>query len=232
VRASNSVGGVHLDLFDCDEAVRIGLEGDELAQKMWPWPEPRAHALLKVARAHLLRGELALTAEFLGRARGLLDADVWGRWRWHIVLERVEGELALVLGRRDDAWRHAGLSAEMAVRSASLKHVASARRLQGEILAAHDRLDEAAAALEEAGALAERLGTPVEAWRAGAELGTLLARMGRDAEAERHYGRAADTLDAVARGLRTSGLRRSFLAAGRVQAVYREAGRRPPGSGV
>jgi class 3 adenylate cyclase/tetratricopeptide (TPR) repeat protein len=72
VRAANSPAGVHLDLLDFEAAIRIGLEGDEAAQKAFPWPEPRAHALLKVAQAHLQRGEPDLAEEFLGRTWALL----------------------------------------------------------------------------------------------------------------------------------------------------------------
>jgi tetratricopeptide (TPR) repeat protein len=37
-RVPNIIGGVHLELFDLDEAIRLSLEGDEVAQRVYPWP--------------------------------------------------------------------------------------------------------------------------------------------------------------------------------------------------
>ena len=35
-RVPNLIGGVHLELFDLDEALRLNLEGDEVAQRFIP----------------------------------------------------------------------------------------------------------------------------------------------------------------------------------------------------
>jgi tetratricopeptide (TPR) repeat protein len=190
VRAANTIGAVHLELFDLDEAMRVSLESEELTQKVFPWPEPRAHALLKVAAAHLLRGEGELAREFLDRAGSLLDVDVWGRWRWQMALLRARGELALAQGRAEEAWRHAIASAELAARCDASKHLTQARRLQGQILVARDRLEEALEPLTEAVDLAERLGAVRDVWLKSVGLGGLLARRGRDAVAGRRHRRA------------------------------------------
>jgi tetratricopeptide (TPR) repeat protein len=228
VRAANSIGAIHLELFDHAEGVRVSLESEELTQKVFPWPEPRAHAYLKVAAGHFGRGDLGLAEEFLDRAAALLEADVWGRWRWHMVLVRMRGELALARGRFDEAWGHATQAAEMAATTAASKHEASALRLQGQVLVARDRLEEAVKPLADAAALAERLGTPRERWIASAALGALAARRGHDVEAERHHGRALEAVEGIARGLTTPALRRSFLTAERVRELYRVLGRRAP----
>ena len=228
VRAANSIGAVHLELFDHAEGVRVSLESEELTQKVFPWPEPRAHAFLKVAAGHFGRGDLGLAEEFLDRAAALLEVDTWGRWRWHMMLVRMRGELALARGRFDDGWGHAVQSAELATTSGASKHAVSALRLQGQILVARDRLDEAAGPLRQAAALAERLGTPREQWIANAALGDLGARRGRDTEAERHWTVALESVDAIARALTTPALRRSFLGAERVRATYEALGRRAP----
>ena len=100
-RVPNCIGGVHLELFDLDEAIRLNLEGAEVAQQLWPWPEPRSHALLKVGLAHLERGAHGLAEAFFRRAWALLEEDTWLRWRWHIPLLRARGELAMAEGRFD-----------------------------------------------------------------------------------------------------------------------------------
>ena len=39
-RVPNLIGGLHLELVDLDEAIRLNLEGDEVARQWWPclWP--------------------------------------------------------------------------------------------------------------------------------------------------------------------------------------------------
>src|SRR5712691_9238739 len=92
-RVPNLIGGLHLELFDLDEAIRLNLEGDEVARQWWPWPEPRGHSLLKVGLAHLERGAHGLAEEFFRRAWDFLEEDIFLRWRWHIPLLRGRGEL-------------------------------------------------------------------------------------------------------------------------------------------
>jgi class 3 adenylate cyclase/tetratricopeptide (TPR) repeat protein len=231
-RAHNPVGGVHLELFDADEAIRLCQEGDEIAQKVYPWPEPRGHALVKIGLAHLQRGEHGLAEELFQRAWALLDLDVWMRWRWHIPLLRARGELALAEGRGEEAWDFAARSREMATSTGSRKHVARAQCLQGGILAAGGRLDEAARTLEASLELAQSLGTPREIWMGRAALGKVLGRLGREREAEAQLAGAAETIEAIACRLTTPRLRRSFLTAAPITEIFRTLGRRPPaGSG-
>jgi tetratricopeptide (TPR) repeat protein len=227
-RAPNIIGGVHLELFDLDEAIRLCLEGDEVAQRVYPWPEPRGHSLLKVGLGYLERGEHGRAEEFFHRAGALLEEDIWVRWRWHIPLLRARGELALAEGRLDEAWSFATQSLEMATQTDSRKHVARAQRLQGEILAANGRLDEAAHTLEASVRLAERLQTPREVWLGKAVLGKVLARLGREKVAEARFIQATHMIEAVADKLQTPSLRRSFLAAEPVVDIYRTLGQRPP----
>jgi len=227
-RVPNLIGGLHLELFDLDEAIRLNLEGDEVARQWWPWPEPRGHSLLKVGLVHLERGAHGLAEEFFRRAWAFLEEDIFLRWRWHIPLLRGRGELALAEGRHEEAWSFAVQSLELATQTDSRKHVARAQRLQGDILAASDRLDDAVRTLEASVRLAESLQTPREVWLGKAALGKVLARLGREHDAEAHFMQAAQTIEALADKLQTSSLRRSFLAAEAVADIYRTLGHRPP----
>jgi class 3 adenylate cyclase/tetratricopeptide (TPR) repeat protein len=227
-RTPNCIGAVHLELYDVEEAVRLNEENDDLAKRLWPWPEPRGHSLVKLGLAHLYGDDHARAQEAFEQAWGLLEVDPWGRWRWHMPLLCARGELALAEGRHDEAWTYATQSLEMATQTDSPKHVARAQRLQGEILAASGRLDDAVRALEASVWLAERLQTPREVWLGKAALGKVLARLGRDKAAEVHFIQAAHTIEAIADQLQTPHLRRSFLSAEPVLDVYRTLGRRPP----
>lgn len=103
-----------------------------------------------------------------------------------------------------------------------------AHRLQGEVLAASGRLAEAAQALATSVHVAERLQIPREVWLGKAVLGKILARLGRDREAEAQLIEAIQTVEGIATHLQTPRLRHSFLSAESVLDVYRILGRRPP----
>jgi class 3 adenylate cyclase/tetratricopeptide (TPR) repeat protein len=227
-RIPNVIGGVHLDVFDLDTALRLNLEGDAVAQRLFPWPEPRGHSLVKAALAHLYRGEHGPAEACLRRAEALLETDAWMRWRWHIALLHALGELALAEGHYDEAWTYAVQSLELATQTDSRKHVARAQRLQGDILAASGRLDDAVQALATSVRLAEHIQTPREVWLGQAALGQVLLRLGRDREAEAQCIRAAQVIEAMAANLQTPPLRQSFLGATPVLEVYAALGHRPP----
>jgi tetratricopeptide (TPR) repeat protein len=225
----NLFGGVHLELYDFEQALKINLESYETACRLSPWTEPRGHSLTKAGLAYLGLGDLALADRFFLRAWELLeDKDEFVRWRWHIVLLRARGELALARGQRDDAWKFAAESLDLAHATLSRKHIARAQWLQGEILAAGGRLDEAARTLDASATLAEKIGTPREVWIARSVLGRVLGELGRDNEVEAQFLKAADAIEAVSAKLKTPALSRSLLNSETVRAVYKALGRQPP----
>jgi tetratricopeptide (TPR) repeat protein len=227
-RAPNLIGAVHLELHDLDVAAERNVEAHEIARAAWPWPEPRGHSLLKVGLAHLEKVEYGKTEDYLQRAWNLLEQDTWYRWRWHIPLLRARGALALAERRFDEAWKFAVESLEMASRSDSRKHIARARRLQGMVLAANSRLDEAAGAVESSVTLAEQIGTLPDVWMARCALGQVLLKLGRDREAEVQFMNALRTLEGIANNLQTPGLKKALLASPPVAELYSALGRRTP----
>ena len=227
-RVPNLIGGVHLELYNLDEAIQFNLEGDETAQKTWPWPEPRGHSLLKVGLAHLEQGAHGLADEFFSRAWGLLEGDSWYRWRWHIPLLRARGELALAERRYDDAWTFATQSLEMAINSDARKHIARAQRLQGEVLAATERLEDSARILGESVRLAEAIKAPREVYLSKAALGMVLTQLRRGKEAEAHLSGATQTIEEILSKIQTPRFRQSLVRAKRVREIYDRIGRRLP----
>jgi tetratricopeptide (TPR) repeat protein len=227
VRAPNTIGGVHLELYDLEPSIEICRAGDELAQRLLPWPEPRGHCLVKIGLAHLQRGEHGAADAALRRAWNLLDVDAWFRWRWHIPLLRARAELALATGQLDEAWRYASASLDLARQTDSRKHIAHAELVLGEIAAAQDRLPEAEKLLRSAVALADHLHTARELWLAASALGRLLERVGQERAAEAYLIQSAQTIEAIATDLTDPTLRASFTRAEPVAEVYRRLGRRP-----
>ncbi len=230
VRVPNCLAGVYLDVYDLAAAIRLNEEGDDVAKRLWRWPEPRGHSLVKLALAHLYRDDHARAQAALGRARELLELDTWGRFTWEIPFLRACGELELAEGRPEEAWRYATASLTMAAQCGRPKHMVRAQQLQADTLAAWGKLEEALDPLIASIRLAETIGTPRERWTGKRALGNLFVRLGRDRDAERQYVDAAQTIEALASKLATPGFRRSFLEADPVQDVYRALGRRAPQS--
>jgi hypothetical protein len=134
----------------------------------------------------------------------------------------------LTQGHPDQAWTYAMQSLELATQTDSRKHVARAQRLQGDILAASGRLEESAQALATSVHLAEQIRTPREVWLGKAALGKVLARLGRDKEAEAQFTQSTQIIEAIAANLLTPRLHHSFLNAVPVLEVYTALGHRPP----
>ncbi len=228
IRVPNIIGGVHLDLFDLDEALRRNLEGDELAQRLSPWPEPRGHSLVKVGLAYFYQEEHGQAEAYFQRALPLLEEDTWLRWRWHMPLLWARGALALAQNQHEDAWTYASESLELATRTDSRKHVVRAQRLQGDILVATEQLEEAVQTLTVSIRLAEQIGTPREVWLGKASLGKVLMRLNQDNKAEAQLTEAAQTIESIAGDLRTPRLCDCFLNATPVVELYDTLGRRSP----
>ena len=223
-----SIGGVHLELFDVEEALRLNLEGDETAKQFYAWPEPRGHSLVQAGLSYLYQDDHGRAEACLREAEALLDEDAWMRWRWHIVLLRVFGELALVEARYDDAWTYATQSLELARQSDSRKHVARAQLLQGKLLAIRGQCEDAAQVLATTVSLADEIQIPRDLWMGRAELAKVLIRLGRDREAEIQLSQAIQTIEAVVAQLQQPRLRQSFLQASLVLEIYNVLGHRPP----
>jgi len=230
-RLPNLFGGVALETFDLDEAIRLNTEGDETSRRLWPWPEPRGHSLWKLGLAHLYRGNHGSAERVFREAESLREIDNWGRWTWEISLWRSRGELALAEGKYDEAWTWASRSIDAATQCRQRKHVGRALRLQGQILAEQGQLADATRLLTASLDQARRLGTAREAWMGHAALGGVFARLGQDREAEAQLTAAADTIELLATKLATPRLRQNFLAAEAVVRVFQTLGRTAPESG-
>jgi class 3 adenylate cyclase/tetratricopeptide (TPR) repeat protein len=230
-RLPNLFGGVSLEIFDLGEAIRLNTEGDETSRRLWPWPEPRGHSLWKLGLAQLYRGNHGSAERAFREAESLRELDNWGRWTWESSLWRSRGELSLAEDKYEEAWTWVSRALEAATQCRQRKHAARAMRLQGAILAAQGRLEDAVRATTASLDQARMLGTARESWIGQAALGQVLTRLGRDREAEAQLTAAAQTIESIAAKLVTPQLRRSFLGAEPVADVFQTLGRTPPRSG-
>jgi class 3 adenylate cyclase/tetratricopeptide (TPR) repeat protein len=229
-RLPNLFGGVSLEIFDLDEAIRLNTEGDETSRRLWPWPEPRGHSLWKLGLAQLYRGNHGAAERAFREAESLRELDNWGRWTWESSLWRSRGELLLAEEKYEEAWTWASRALEASTQCRQRKHASRAMRLQGAILAAQGRLEDAVRAMTASLDQARMLGTARESWIGQAALGQVLTRLGRDRDAEAQLTAAAQTIESIAEKLVTPPLRRSFLGAEPVADVFQTLRRTPPRS--
>jgi tetratricopeptide (TPR) repeat protein len=227
-RAPNCEGTVSLELYDLNRALELQLEGHEAALKYFAWPEPRAHSLLKAGQAYFELADYGRAEVFFSQTWALLDSDNVLRWRWHIPLLHARGALALALGDADEAWRFATESLDLARKTCARKHEARAQRLQGEILSASGRTNQAVPLFQSSAALAQELQTRRDIWMGTLALGKALMRLGKDKEAEAAFKTSAETIELIASALKTNSLINSFLSAPLVREVFQTFGRRPP----
>jgi hypothetical protein len=103
-------------------------------------------------------------------------------------------------------------------------------RLQGQILAAQGRLEDAARALTASLDLTRDLGAARESWIGQAALGRVLTRLGRERDAEGQLTAAARTIESIAAKLVAPQMRQRFLAAEPVTLVFQTLGRSAPNS--
>ena len=97
-----------------------------------------------------------------------------------------------------------------------------------DILAARGQLEEALRHISASVCSAETLQTAREVWLGKAAMGSVLARLGREEEAEQQFKGAVDTIEAIAENLRTPRLHQSFVSAKPVLDLYETLGDRPP----
>ena len=226
-RVPNCRGAIPIELYDLDSALDLQLQGEEAARRYSAWPEPLGHSLLKAGLVHLERTDYGRAEEFFGRAWELLNIDDFVRWRWHIPLLHARGALALACNNHEEAWNFAVESLELARKTCASKHEVRAQRLQGEILAARGRLNEALPLIQRSVDLARKLQTRRDIWLGNLVLAKIFIRLGKDDAAEASFSNAADTIESILTTLTTDSLIRSFVAAPQILEVFQAVGRHP-----
>jgi predicted ATPase/class 3 adenylate cyclase len=192
-RLLNTLGWCYAEV-DCHErAVEYNLLSTALAKEMveQEWvaaaPELYANGSINLAGNRLELGDVDGARRALEPIEDQMttDDDPWMKWRYTLHLQDVQARIALAQGDLDRALRLTGREIEGARNSQSKKLLARAFELRGRTLVLTGQLDEAEAALAEAGKLAEDIQYPPVRWRTLAVQGELARRRGDRTEAER-----------------------------------------------
>jgi class 3 adenylate cyclase/tetratricopeptide (TPR) repeat protein len=220
-RTLNTLGWLWIELGDLERAIDLNQRGAEGGRKRSDH-ETQANSEINLGDAFLARGDLALARETLEGVHRLVKdpaTSVWMRWRYSTHLFVSLGDLWLACGDPDRAREFADQCRELAERSGARKNLVKAWRLAGEIATARRQWDVAGAALQQALAMAEVIGSPTQLWKTHVARGRLLEEMGKRAEARVAYVAAHDVIERVSGGLRTPALCEAFARSFFVSAV-------------
>lgn len=183
-RSQNYRAWVLRNLGAHDEARDLNLGALETAER-GGHAEALAHALLDLADADLLRGDLDGAAALLDHASSQ-PGDFVNRWRCDLRARLLGARLALAREAAEEAWVAAEALGEDARAAGASRYGALARLVEARSRAAveePDDLDEVARVLDQLGAQAG-----MEAWWLAAEVAADLGVEAWSATAERHLG--------------------------------------------
>jgi tetratricopeptide (TPR) repeat protein len=213
-RLLNTLGWCYAEIGDLERA-RASNQGAARVAREIGDAEIIANAEINLALNHLALGEATRAREGLAALLAEPPPEFpFMHWRYSMHLEDALGRVALAQGDPAQALAGAEREIEASRRHAAPKLEARALELRARALLELERPEDALAALDEALAIAGRIGYPRATWR-GLGLAALLERRaGRRDRAEACEARRAQVVEALARSLPDADLRRGLLAAG------------------
>jgi class 3 adenylate cyclase/tetratricopeptide (TPR) repeat protein len=190
------------ELFDLREARSRSEECLVGPEESAGFTMPRANAMADLVQAALLAGDLA-TAETTWHAQweDSSEAKAWDRWLVGCRLAATRAEMAMAVGRLDEAIDWARKAIELCIPVRRLKYEIVGRIVLGQGLLASGKATDAVADLKLAVEQADRLDSPPLRWRARGALVKSLYAVGDDRGAERAFGEASKIIREVAEGL-------------------------------
>ena len=218
-RLTNSLGWLHQELGGFARAIEYDTEATELARQHHI-PNVEISSLINLAFDHLNLGDprktLAVLEETLGRVEKAFGAH---RWRWAIHCRAYLAEALLAEREQGKALEQVEKCAGLARNTGSMKYVARAHALRGEIALGARQWGEAETSLSEALRIAREIRYPTLTWQAAHLLARARAGQNKMEDAFASARLAAETIDAVAARLPEPAMKQTFLAWPRVQAV-------------
>jgi tetratricopeptide (TPR) repeat protein len=190
------------ELFDLGEARSRSEECLVGPEESAGFTMPRANAMADLVQAALLAGDLG-TAETTWHTQweDSREAKAWDRWLVGGRLAATRAEMAMAMGRVDEAIDWARKAIELCIPVRRLKYEIVGRIVLGQALLASGKATDAVADLKLAVEQADRLGSPLLKWRARGALGKSLYATGDDGGAERAFAEASKIIREVGAAL-------------------------------
>ena len=190
------------ELFDLGEARSRSEECLVGPEESAGFTMPRANAMADLVQAALLAGDLG-TAETTWHTQweDSSEAKAWDRWLVGGRLAATRAEMAMAMGRLDEAIDWARKAIELCIPVRRLKYEIVGRIVLGHALLASGKARDAVTDLKLAVEQADRLDNPPLRWRARGALGKSLYATGDDSGAEGAFGEASKIIRELAAGL-------------------------------
>jgi tetratricopeptide (TPR) repeat protein len=211
-RAINMWAGVLHELFEVEDARAKNEEAIALGERA-AFPGSQVSGKIDLVYSDIALGEVGRAEASLPVLQAAAEATKgWHQWLWITRIARAKAEVALAVGRYDEALELAVRAMSVAERYRRLKYTATSRRVFGRALRELGRAREGVEALRQALEEAESLKHPPTIWCAAAALADSRYAAGDDAGAEDAWSRARAEIDAFAVGL-SDARKERFLAA-------------------
>ncbi len=218
-RLTNSLGWLHQELGDFRRAIEYDVEATELARQH-RIPNVEISSLINLAFDHLNLGDprkaLAVLEETLVRVEKAFGAH---RWRWAMHCRAYLAEALLAEREPGKALEQIEKCAGLARDTGSMKYVARAHAVRGEIALGFSQWGEAETNLSEALRIAREIRYPTLIWQSAHLLAQARAGLNRMEDAFAAARLAVETIDGVAARVPEDAMKQTFLRWSRVQAV-------------
>jgi len=189
-RMMNTLGWLHIECDDIERGIDVTARAAAFARDIRHafGVEMYTFCTVNLGDAFLAKGDLVLAGEKFDEARRIADdpkTHEWMKWRYTLHLHASLGEYWLARGDHRRAAEFAERSLAGSRPTRSLKYVARALRLLGDVARRDRRWDDAERALRESVEVARAIAHPNQTWKTELALARLHAARGRrDAAAE------------------------------------------------
>ena len=210
-RMPNVLGWLAAEAHNVKASLALNEESIGLAQSLG-FEEAEANGHVNLAALYSGLGELQRASEHIQTAERLFEEDIWFRWRYNIRLQATKAGICIAGGDLEAAAAYAQTSLDLARSSLARKHVSVALKLQGDIAALEDRIDESVIRYRDSLQCLSENPCPTVEWRTSLSLANSLQKKGMSAEAEILTDRAKKHISALGNSLADDALRRTFFA--------------------
>jgi tetratricopeptide (TPR) repeat protein len=210
-RLSNTLGWVHRELGDFDEAARYDRQGIEFGQK-YKAREGELSSWINLSREFTRTGEFDRARETFQLIEEKAAQDEWHRWLFlDIRYQTAAAEHFFAEGDIDRMDKHLQILRYNAARCGIRKYEAAGGRLAAEAAAARGDLRTAEGELAAAVTMLSDKPAPLAAWRIWASLGKVRERLNDAGGARAAYQQSASIIEKIAAQISDPRMQSAFL---------------------
>ena len=224
-RMLNTLGWLHIECDDVERGIEVTARAAGFARDIRHayGVEMYTFCTVNLGDAFLAKGDLALAGEKFDEARRIAEdpkTHEWMKWRYTLHLHASLGEYWLARGDDRRAAELAERSLAMSRPTRSLKYVARALRLLGDIARRDRRWGDAERFLEESANVALAIAHPNQCWKTELALARLHAAAGRGEPAAAALAAARRTIEGLRTGVRDARLLAGLTEGPQIRGVF------------